>query len=213
MKSVPDAQLLNPLAVSGLLSACLMAGTGLLVPEVDDPATASLLERMVGNSFILAIGFVGFWSLIYGLLQVAAARGENGTGFGAWLTGTAETGRPVPSSSDRSLEVAFFADRWGHVASRRLAPLNYAVWVLPLLGFIGTVVGISEAIGELGNVFADGDRQQALQSVLGGLRFAFDTTFAGLVLVIPVMALSSWIRLTSDAARDRALAAHYGGRE
>ena len=86
-----------------------------------------------------------------------------------------------------------------------MTPLSYAVWVLPLLGFIGTVVGISDAIGGLGTVFAEGDRQAALELVLGALHFAFDTTFAGLVLVIPVMALSTWLSLADQRARDHAI--------
>ena len=116
----------------------------------------------------------------------------------------------MPMPADPTLAAGLFAERWDHLVARRMAPMSYAVWVLPLLGFIGTVIGISDAIGGLGTVFADGDRQEALESVLGALRFAFDTTFAGLVLVIPVMALSTWIDLVGDRARDRAIGARFG---
>jgi hypothetical protein len=70
-----------------------------------------------------------------------------------------------------------------------LAPLQFAIWVLPLLGFIGTVVGITQAIAGLDKVLATAGVATGggLQEVLAGLRFAFDTTFVGLVLVIPTM--------------------------
>lgn len=68
------------------------------------------------------------------------------------------------------------------------APISFTIWVLPLLGFIGTVVGITQAIGGLEqSVTPDAALAEGLGRVLGGLAFAFDTTFVGLVLVIPTM--------------------------
>jgi len=71
-------------------------------------------------------------------------------------------------------------------------------WVMPILGFIGTVLGISEAIkGFSVNVNThsinaavpqDFSTQimQGLNSVTGGLTTAFDTTYIALILVIPI---------------------------
>ncbi len=67
------------------------------------------------------------------------------------------------------------------------APIGFAIWVLPLLGFIGTVLGITQAIGGLEQSVAPAAGGDGLGGVLGGLAFAFDTTFVGLVLVIPTM--------------------------
>lgn len=77
----------------------------------------------------------------------------------------------------------------GQQQQHNFAPLNFVIWVLPLLGFIGTVVGITQAIGGLEQVVAtvSGAPSGGLTEVLAGLKFAFDTTFVGLVLVIPVM--------------------------
>jgi len=76
----------------------------------------------------------------------------------------------------------------GQQHQHNFAPIGFAIWVLPMLGFIGTVLGITQAIGGLADSVAvtavDGG---GLGGVLGGLQFAFDTTFVGLVLVIPLM--------------------------
>ena len=88
------------------------------------------------------------------------------------------------------------ADRYSlqrqRYAELGLLPLRFTVWVLPLLGFIGTVVGIARSITGLEAVIAPGAGGQATEGlliVLGGLQFAFDTTLLGLVTVIPVMLL------------------------
>lgn len=75
----------------------------------------------------------------------------------------------------------------GQQHQHNFAPIGFAIWVLPLLGFIGTVVGITQAIGGLEQAVAPAEAGGSLGTVLGGLKFAFDTTFVGLVLVIPIM--------------------------
>ncbi|WP_243651349.1 MotA/TolQ/ExbB proton channel family protein [Thiobaca trueperi] len=70
------------------------------------------------------------------------------------------------------------------------APIGFAIWVLPLLGFIGTVIGITQAVSGLeASIIPSDGGASGLGGVLGGLAFAFDTTFVGLVLVIPTMLL------------------------
>ena len=62
------------------------------------------------------------------------------------------------------------------------------IWAVPVLGFIGTVWGLSIALGKFGAVLANagemGALREALQGVTGGLSTAFDTTFQGLVAVV-----------------------------
>ena len=79
-----------------------------------------------------------------------------------------------------------------------MAPLAYAMRALPLRGLIGAVLGISNAIGDLGPRFNGQERDEAIVSVLASLQFAFDADLAGLVLVIPVMALARALSLVSD---------------
>ena len=93
-----------------------------------------------------------------------------------------------------------FADRYclqrQHYVELGMLPLRFAAWALPLLGFIGTVVGVASSIGGLEVVIATGPGGQpteGLMTVLGGLRFAFDTTLLGLLAVIPVMVLQMFL--------------------
>jgi biopolymer transport protein ExbB/TolQ len=67
------------------------------------------------------------------------------------------------------------------------------IWAIPVLGFIGTVIGLSDAIGGFGDVLktaADMESiKAALQNVTGGLATAFETTLEALVasLIIQLM--------------------------
>lgn len=79
--------------------------------------------------------------------------------------------------------------------------LNVFIWAIPILGFIGTVFGIGEAIGEFSSfirsvstVELGGQMRSALGGVTSGLSVAFNTTFLALVFVIPIMVLSSFLR-------------------
>lgn len=204
-QDIPSARLILPLVLSGLAATAILAAGGWSMPETGEGAAFDLGQRLFGNPFVMLIGLVGLWALVFGLLQLWAFQGA-GAGLMRRLAGHLGPVPAVQDTADASLAAGLFAERWDHLAAIRMAPLSYATWVLPLLGFIGTVIGISDAIGDLGNVFADSDREEALASVLAALRFAFDTTFAGLVLVIPVMALATAVGLRSDAARDAALA-------
>ena len=79
--------------------------------------------------------------------------------------------------------------------------LNVFIWAIPILGFIGTVFGIGQSIGEFSNFIRSTDgtdlnaqMRSALGGVTSGLSVAFSTTFIALVGVVPVMMLSSSIR-------------------
>jgi len=62
------------------------------------------------------------------------------------------------------------------------------IWAIPVTGFIGTVLGLSEAIGGFGKVIAEGADITALKSALGGvtggLSVAFETTLIALVAAL-----------------------------
>lgn len=208
MRQFPAANLVMPLVLSALLAVATVAGGGWSVNGAQDAEAVTFVQRLFGNPFVVLIGMVGLWAFFFGLLQLWAF--QSGGSLSGRLAGQSGPAPAVMTTLDPGLTAALFTERWDHLAAIRMAPLSYAIWALPLLGFIGTVIGISEAIGDLGRVFADGDRQEALAAVLAALQFAFDTTFAGLVLVMPVMALATFVSLRSDAARDRALAANFG---
>lgn len=63
------------------------------------------------------------------------------------------------------------------------------LWAIPIMGFIGTVVGIGGAIGGFGSVLAAGSGDMSainepLTAVLGDMGVAFDTTLLALVFSI-----------------------------
>src|SRR5205085_4838938 len=62
----------------------------------------------------------------------------------------------------------------------------------PMLGFLGTVVGITDALGDLGNEFANNKDAAnniagAMNGLLSGLYVAFDTTAQALLLSMVLM--------------------------
>lgn len=152
-----------------------------------------ILGRVLGDTFSRAILTIAVWACIYGMLQLLGCRSDRQVEPGkvtAWVL-----------ARDREMEIsaAQAAETWQALLRQRGAPLNYAVWVLPTLGFLGTVLGISAAIGEMSGVFSQGaDRNGALSSVLTNLEFAFDTTFAGLIGAVPVMGLLIAMRVSAD---------------
>lgn len=64
------------------------------------------------------------------------------------------------------------------------------LWAIPIMGFIGTVLGIGNAIGGFGAVFGAGEGgdmsqiKEPLLAVLGSMGVAFDTTLLALVFSI-----------------------------
>jgi len=61
------------------------------------------------------------------------------------------------------------------------------IWATPMLGFLGTVVGITQALGDLNPEQLATDPKSAMDSLLGGLYVAFDTTALALSLSIVLM--------------------------
>ena len=90
--------------------------------------------------------------------------------------------------------------------------LSGIVWVIPILGFIGTVIGLSGAIGGFGAVLnsdaSASSLKESLAPVTANLGVAFDTTFLALILAMAVQMAMTFLRrqedLFLDACRDYA---------
>ena len=80
--------------------------------------------------------------------------------------------------------------------------LNVFIWAIPIMGFIGTVIGISAAVGGFsGSLDATEDiskLKDSLNGVTGGLATAFDTTLVALVMSMLVMFPSSSIQKAEE---------------
>ncbi len=61
------------------------------------------------------------------------------------------------------------------------------IWATPMLGFLGTVIGITAALGDMATQQLGDDLQGAMQGLLSGLYVAFDTTALALTLSIGLM--------------------------
>jgi biopolymer transport protein ExbB/TolQ len=87
------------------------------------------------------------------------------------------------------------------------ALLRGLIWAIPVLGFIGTVLGLSVALGGFGSVLsAANDMSQlrgALQNVTGGLSTAFETTLEGLVAALTIQMLMIGMRRREDQFLDQ----------
>ncbi|MGZ0654434.1 MotA/TolQ/ExbB proton channel family protein [Coraliomargarita sp. W4R72] len=75
------------------------------------------------------------------------------------------------------------------------ALIHSFVWAVPVLGFIGTAIGLSVAIGDFGNVLAGANDLSAIKESLGavtsGLGTAFETTLVGLFLALFLQMLAA----------------------
>jgi biopolymer transport protein ExbB/TolQ len=73
------------------------------------------------------------------------------------------------------------------------------IWAVPVLGFIGTVMGLSAAIGGFGRVLQAGGADNSaiigkLKDVTGGLATAFETTLVALVAALILQLVSTWMQ-------------------
>ncbi|WP_299043796.1 MotA/TolQ/ExbB proton channel family protein [uncultured Thermosynechococcus sp.] len=98
------------------------------------------------------------------------------------------------SSGQRQIAVEAAAEDSGSAAAASDASYTIPrvlVWAIPLLGFIGTVVGISQAVSGFSSFLETAQDVNQIKEGIGGvttgLAVAFDTTLVALVLSILVM--------------------------
>ncbi len=91
-------------------------------------------------------------------------------------------------------ELKYLADVAGGRAQDSYSLVRIIIWATPMLGFLGTVVGITDALGDLGRELsnsgsadAGGSLNTAMQGLLAGLYVAFDTTAIALCFSIALM--------------------------
>ncbi len=84
------------------------------------------------------------------------------------------------------------------------AIVRYLAWAIPSIGFVGTVLGIGEAMGTLRPSDGESDAGAALQQAAHYLNTAFDTTFVALVLSLVLMYLLYTVQGEEDGLLVRA---------
>lgn len=71
-------------------------------------------------------------------------------------------------------------------------PIKFLIWLIPIIGFLGTVMGMSKAISNFNNLFQGikvtgfQGLQEGLTQVTAGLGVAFDTTFLALIFAVVI---------------------------
>jgi biopolymer transport protein ExbB/TolQ len=77
------------------------------------------------------------------------------------------------------------------------------IWAIPVLGFIGTVLGLSDAIGHFSTVLQQADDisqiKGSLQNVTSGLSTAFETT---LVALVAALAIQLWLTFLKKSEQE-----------
>ncbi len=79
--------------------------------------------------------------------------------------------------------------------------VRIVIWATPMLGFLGTVVGITQALGDLDPQQLATNIQKAMEGLLSGLYVAFDTTALALSLSMVLM----FIQFLLDRVESQAL--------
>ncbi len=85
--------------------------------------------------------------------------------------------------------------------------IRYLVWLIPTLGFIGTVVGIALSLREAGNMPNMGNQEalrEWLKAVTGSLALAFNTTMVALLLSAVLVFLLHLAQGREESALNRA---------
>jgi biopolymer transport protein ExbB/TolQ len=84
--------------------------------------------------------------------------------------------------------------------------LKGLVWAIPVLGFIGTVQGLSQAVGNFGSVLTAStdlaEVRPALQGVTAGLATAFETTLVALVAALGLHLLMTFVKRSEERLLD-----------
>ena len=75
-------------------------------------------------------------------------------------------------------------------------PVSCFIWSIPVLGFIGTVLGLAKAVSNFGFLSGTGDKasfEAVLPQITGGLATAFETTLIALIMALILQIFSSFL--------------------
>jgi biopolymer transport protein ExbB/TolQ len=94
--------------------------------------------------------------------------------------------RSRQSTQDIDVQLKHLASREADAQHESYSLIRLMVWAIPMLGFLGTVLGISEALGGL-NLGAGADLTVLITSLKSSLYVAFDTTALALTYGVAMM--------------------------
>lgn len=184
------------------------------------PDSSGLIARyLTGHPLefaIVALGMIACVDMAIRGLSLAGRRSEiSDVRDRLTASGSLEQWRKVAGeTSDRSIarRVRTFADLRERKASKILehaqklsdraadelaagyAPLTTILWAIPIVGFLGTVMGITIAVANI----SPEQLEQSLGSVTGGLAVAFDTTALALALSLVLGFATLFVRRSEE---------------
>lgn len=86
--------------------------------------------------------------------------------------------------------------------------LNGFLWAIPVLGFIGTVLGLSQSLSNFGSLLDEssevGGIVSSLKQITGGLSTAFETTLVALVIALVLQLLMTVQKQNEEEFLDEA---------
>ena len=91
------------------------------------------------------------------------------------------------SGEGLSVELKYLSDLAAARQQESYSLVQIVIWATPMLGFLGTVMGITQALGDLNPEVLATDPKTAMQGMLAGLYVAFDTTALALCLSMVLM--------------------------
>ena len=116
-----------------------------------------------------------------------------------------------PSREEARAAAARAEDEAFERLERERQPLAATLWLLPLNGFLGTVIGMSQSIRSFDQLLTnDAVGLGALGPSVAGLATAFDTTLLALALVFPLKLLEVTLDRRAQRQLDR-LSSSFGG--
>ena len=107
--------------------------------------------------------------------------------FGSRLRNALETVERKGTAEGLDEELKYLSDLDAERQQNSYSLVRIIIWATPMLGFLGTVVGITQALGNLDPVELASSIQTGMQKLLDGLYVAFDTTALALSLSIVLM--------------------------
>lgn len=98
------------------------------------------------------------------------------------------------SAEEIDVQLRYLSDMDAERSHEGYSLVRMIVWATPMLGFLGTVIGITMALGNLSPEALVDAPKEAMQGLLAGLSVAFDTTALALSLSIVLMFVQFLVR-------------------
>lgn len=112
----------------------------------------------------------------------------------------AEKADESENSLDREITYSQTKREFGELVSRQVAYIGMLAAAAPLLGLLGTVIGMLNTFESLSQRM-----QETTSQVSSGVRFALVTTQAGLIVAIPAIFVIQWIRRVAQTKQQELL--------